>query len=174
LTFAEDPELIKARLTARGKKVLQYQGLTYCDYEGLGLFTEEAANIRGEKHNVACRILIDIYGYQKHHEALSRTSGKDHASSKKKKNNKRAVAPPPQAIEFIIDPLTLLPVANQPVNETTVMTLPENKIDEFYIKRLSEAEQQKNRDEVLARPEELCFLSPMLEGYALKNKMWCK
>jgi len=54
LTFAECPDAIKSRLAARGKKVLQYQGLTYCEYEGLGLYTEEQANIRGEKHNVWC------------------------------------------------------------------------------------------------------------------------
>lgn len=172
LTFAEEPSAIKGRLADRGKKVLQYQGLTYCEYEGLGLFTEEAANVRGEKHNVSCRILIDIYGYQKHHEALKRTSGKDHASSKKRKNARSA--PPPANSDFIIDPETLLPVINQPVITTTTMTLPEGKKDEFYIKRLTEEEQTKNRDEMLAKPDELCFLSPMLEGYALKNKMWCK
>lgn len=54
------------------------------------------------------------------------------------------------------------------------MTMPESKKDEFYIKRLTEEEQKKNRDEMLARPDELHFLSPMLEGYALKNKTWCK
>ena len=57
LSFAEGSDAIKARLSARGKKVLQYQGLTYCEYEGLGLFTEEAANIKGEKHNVMSRYL---------------------------------------------------------------------------------------------------------------------
>lgn len=52
LSFADEPELVKARLADRGRKVLQYQGLSYCDYQGLGLFTEEAAGIRNEKHNV--------------------------------------------------------------------------------------------------------------------------
>jgi hypothetical protein len=65
-----------------------------------------------------------------------------------------------------------IPVVNQPVTVTT-RTLPESK-DDFYIKRLSDEDQKKNRDDMLARPDELCFLSPMLEGYALKNKMWCK
>ena len=57
---------------------------------------------------------------------------------------------------------------------TTTTTLPESKRDEFYIKRLSDEEQKRNRDEMLARPNDLCFLSPMLEGYALKNKTWRK
>lgn len=66
-----------------------------------------------------------------------------------------------------------IPMANQPVT-TTTRTLPDSGKDDFYIKRLSDDEQKKNRDEMLARPDDLCFLSPMLEGYALKNKMWCR
>jgi hypothetical protein len=53
LSFADGPDAIKARLAARGTKVLQYQGLTYSEYQGLGLFNEEAAGIRNEKHNVS-------------------------------------------------------------------------------------------------------------------------
>jgi hypothetical protein len=56
LSFAEDPNGIKTRLATRGTKVLQYQGLTYCEYQGLGLFTEEASGIRNEKHNVRALI----------------------------------------------------------------------------------------------------------------------
>ena len=44
LSFADDSKAIEARLSKRGEKVLQYQGLTYCEYEGLGLFTEEAVS----------------------------------------------------------------------------------------------------------------------------------
>lgn len=41
-------------------------------------------------------------------------------------------------------------------------------------KRLGEEEQQKNKDAMLAKPEDLMFMSPLLEGYALKNKIWGK
>jgi hypothetical protein len=44
--------------------------------------------------------------------------------------------------------------------------------EDTYIKRLTEEEQKKNRDELLARKDDLIFISPMLMGYALKNKLW--
>jgi hypothetical protein len=46
--------------------------------------------------------------------------------------------------------------------------------DNSYIKRLTDDEQRKNRDDLLARKDDLVFLSPMLMGYALKNKLWRK
>lgn len=65
-----------------------------------------------------------------------------------------------------------IPILNQPLQ--TTLALPDLQKDEFYIKRLSDEEQRTNREEMLAKPDELCYLSPMLEGYALKNKTWCK
>jgi hypothetical protein len=56
---------------------------------------------------------------------------------------------------------------------TTTVQIHDGKKDDFYIKRLSDEEQKKNRDEMLARPDDLFYLSPMLTGYALKNKIWC-
>ena len=38
--------------------------------------------------------------------------------------------------------------------------------------RLGEEEQAKNKQAMLTRQDELMFLSPLLEGYALKNKLW--
>jgi hypothetical protein len=52
LSFHEDQEGVKMRLTARGKKVLDYQQLTYCEYSGLGIFKDECTV---EKHNV-CKL----------------------------------------------------------------------------------------------------------------------
>lgn len=49
LSFHEDQEGVKARLTARGKKVLDYQQLTYCEYAGLGLHINAG---KVERHNV--------------------------------------------------------------------------------------------------------------------------
>jgi hypothetical protein len=42
----------------------------------------------------------------------------------------------------------------------------------FYIRRLSEADQEKNKQDMLAREKDLLFLSPKLCGYALQNKLW--
>jgi hypothetical protein len=39
-------------------------------------------------------------------------------------------------------------------------------------KRLTPQEQQKNKDAVLANERDLVFMVPLIEGYALKNKLW--
>jgi hypothetical protein len=51
LSFHSDPEDVKARMTVRGKKVLEYQGLTYCGYSGLGIYHDDCTE--NEKHNVS-------------------------------------------------------------------------------------------------------------------------
>lgn len=51
LSFGENAEKIKARLSARGKRVLDYQGLTYCEYSGLGIYSDGCTV--NEKHNVS-------------------------------------------------------------------------------------------------------------------------
>jgi hypothetical protein len=121
---------------------------------------------------VAGRILIDIYGYNKHHLALKRREGKDKASQKKKVNrdiqispflNLPPMPPPPPPIQIIS--LDGIPIDGHSTEEIR---------EDYYIKRLSDNDQKKNKDEMLARGEDLVFLSPMLMGYALKNKLWCR
>jgi SpoVK/Ycf46/Vps4 family AAA+-type ATPase len=41
-----------------------------------------------------------------------------------------------------------------------------------YIKRLSEEDQESNRKVMLEREQDLVYVSPMLKGYALQNKLW--
>lgn len=41
-------------------------------------------------------------------------------------------------------------------------------------RRLSPEDQQRNKDAMLARPEDLKFMAPFLEGFCLKYKQWCK
>jgi len=43
-----------------------------------------------------------------------------------------------------------------------------------YVQRPSKDQQEKNVKEMLARKEDLIFMSPILEGFSLKNKEWCK
>lgn len=50
LRFLKDSDDTKKRLTERGRRVLDYQGLTYCLYTGIGIYREEK---RLEKHNVS-------------------------------------------------------------------------------------------------------------------------
>ena len=41
-----------------------------------------------------------------------------------------------------------------------------------YIKRLTEEKEQENKREMLAREKDLICVSPILKGFALKNKLW--
>lgn len=50
LSFHPDQAGIRERLTARGKKVLEYQELHYCEYSGVAIFME---GVKREKHNVS-------------------------------------------------------------------------------------------------------------------------
>jgi hypothetical protein len=50
LEFHPDPEGVKQRLTERGRRVLDYQGLEYCMYTGVGYYQE---GNKVEKHNVS-------------------------------------------------------------------------------------------------------------------------
>lgn len=177
LSFSKDAAQIKARLSARGERVLDYQGLTYCEYSGLGVYNDDAT--KNEKHNVDGRILVDIYGYNKHHAALQRrNSAAEKAKlAKKSRRNRRQVndvldigeafdllpPPPPPPGHFMIGGV-MHNADGLPVNIDSK--------DDPYIKRLTETEQKKNKDDLLARKYDLVFLSPMLVGYALKNKLW--
>ena len=49
LSFHSDKEGIKERLITRGKKVLEYQELYYCEYSGVAILVE---GCKREKHNV--------------------------------------------------------------------------------------------------------------------------
>jgi hypothetical protein len=42
-----------------------------------------------------------------------------------------------------------------------------------YLKTLSKEDQEANKEEMLAREKDLVFVSPLLTGFALKNKLWC-
>ncbi|KAK3384617.1 P-loop containing nucleoside triphosphate hydrolase protein [Lasiosphaeria ovina] len=142
LSFMPDAEQTKKRLVERGKKVLEYQGLTYCLYSGIGIYHEDK---RLEKHNVDGRILIDVVGFNKHHLAQGIREGKDPET---RKNMVRGTGRP-----------------TQPPDRKA---LEKAKIS----KRLDAKEQQKNKEAMLERESDLVFISPLIDGYALKNKLW--
>ncbi len=44
-----------------------------------------------------------------------------------------------------------------------------------YVQTIPKEQQQKNIEEMLEpRKDDLVYVSPFLEGFALKNKLWCK
>jgi hypothetical protein len=63
LSLHPNPEEVKNRLVARGKKVLDYQGLSYCSYSGLGIFDDDALDIHDEKHNVSMTCIFGLRFY---------------------------------------------------------------------------------------------------------------
>jgi len=173
LSFLDDPKSVIDRLTTRGKSVLEYQGLTYCEYEGLAIYEDDEVGV--QKHNVSARILIDTYGYQKHHHSLKRRGGRDLDIL----NNKVldgtipmivSGGPPPPPPPPAMPRKVHAPIPNA---HAAQVGHAEKKSKSLYIRRLSEEEQTKNKQEMLAREKDLVFLSPLLQGYALKNKLWC-
>lgn len=149
--------------------MLEYQDLKYCEYEGVGLL------IRGDsitKHNVSdtasCeiiigtniwnqvsgRILIDHFGYHKHHEGLVRTEQPPPPTPSKR----RGLAQPPRA------PQPMDPFADDAADKESEKSA--------YVKRLSEEDQKANIDAMMKREGDLIFMSPILAGFSLKSKLW--
>ncbi|KAI5462834.1 hypothetical protein BGZ63DRAFT_402193 [Mariannaea sp. PMI_226] len=149
LDFHPDKEAIMARLIARGKKVLDLQGLAYCCYNGIALHDGEKSCI--EKHNVEGRILIDVIGYNKYHLAVGKREKKDPETTRNQVRRGRR---------------RLRDDEDQDEDEQN------SKGPKTQQRRLSEKLQKRNIEEMMEKPEELAFMSQMIEGYALKNKLW--
>ncbi|KAB5578162.1 P-loop containing nucleoside triphosphate hydrolase protein [Coniochaeta sp. 2T2.1] len=145
LEFHKDPESVKQRLSARGRKVLDYQGLSHCTYNGMAIYREGK---KVERHNVNCRILIDVFGYNKHHLAKGSRQDAD-----------------PNSQRNIISG-TGVPAYTDLATNSKLVDGPSSA------QRLSIADQVKNKRIMLSREHELMFLNPLLQGYALKNKLW--
>ncbi|WYZ35140.1 hypothetical protein EsH8_I_001416 [Colletotrichum jinshuiense] len=141
LQFHLQKDEIIQRTLARGKRVLDLQGLKYCTYNGI-------ATADKNKHNVEGRILIDVVGYNKY----ERTQGKRETDDPETRRNR----------------VTRRHLPEDEVNEPKPDKVEETKPD----KHLSEKDQLKNKEEMLAREDDLVFMSPLIEGFALKNKLW--
>lgn len=51
LEFHENPQAVKDQMAARGRMVLDYQGLVYCTYDGVAMFQDERGGT--QKYNVS-------------------------------------------------------------------------------------------------------------------------
>ncbi|KAK3988891.1 ATP-dependent zinc metalloprotease YME1L1 [Cladorrhinum sp. PSN332] len=153
LEFHEDAEGVKKRFTARGKKMLDYQGLTYVSYSGVAI---HAVGKNVQRHNVDGRVLIDVVGYNKHH--LTKGAREDDDPRSKSRRIPITQSESPKKKNVIVDADGTLETVN---SEPT--------------KHLDEEDQEKNREAMLALEEKephLMYLMPLIEGYALKNKLW--
>ncbi|KAF5675495.1 TOB3 (member of AAA-ATPase family) [Fusarium circinatum] len=137
-------DAIEQRLVSRGRKVLDLQGLAYCSYNGIALHPGESGV---EKHNVEGRILVDVVGYNKHHLAQGKRENKD-----------------PE--------IEVVDTSRRRRKQDLADAKPEGKQPKTQQKRLNEEDQAKNRDELLQKPKELAFMTELIGGYALKNKLW--
>ncbi|KXJ90336.1 hypothetical protein Micbo1qcDRAFT_149249 [Microdochium bolleyi] len=150
IEFHPDPAATMRRMGARGRLVLDYQGLTYCNYEGLAIFIEEK---KIERHNVHGRILIDVVGFNKHHLA----KGSREEAQLESETNKPAG-------DDMIDEYGAL--------DSTSTDATAEKPSDNDVVRLSPEDQAKNKAAMLEHPENLMYMSPLLQGFALKNKEW--
>lgn len=92
------------------------------------------------------RILLDVVGYHKHHLAMGTRQGKDAETVKN--------------------------VVKGTGREESGDSDASPKASSW--KRLTQAESARNTAVMLENPDELVFMMPYVEGYALKNKKWCK
>ncbi|CAM1507520.1 Fc.00g071610.m01.CDS01 [Cosmosporella sp. VM-42] len=149
--FHSERDIIMKRLISRGKKVLDLQGLQYRCYNGIALHDGEKQCL--EKHNVEGRVLIDVVGYNKYHLALGKRENKDPETERNQVRRARRRRPNDD---------------DDDLNDAETKT----EGNKSQKKRLTEKEQLKNTMEMMEREEDLGFMSDMIGGYALKNKLW--
>ncbi|EFX00303.1 aaa family ATPase [Grosmannia clavigera kw1407] len=160
MSHVKDGKLIMEHMARRGRRVLDLQGLTYCNYEGVGIFDVPEGHT--EKHNVDGRILVDVAGFNRYKLAQGSREGKDSVSVQKVVEGTGRITGVSQyrgTVDLTEDNLT--PKKDTPLKSATLMT-----------GRLSEEEQATNKATMLTKPEDLMFISPLIEAYSLKIKLW--
>lgn len=153
LEFHPEGDTIKSRCISRGKKMLDFQGLNYCCYEGLAI---QKSGEGISKHNIEGRVLIDPVGYNKYHLNKGNREDSDPSTDRNqagKMDRHRASRRRRQ------------PPIEQPDEEGEAVP-----VDRQH--RLSDEEQLTNKKDMLSREDELGFMSELVGGYALKSKVW--
>lgn len=171
LKFHNNVQAVRRRMEARGRMILDYQGLTYCSYNGIALHEVENGF---EKHNVEGRILVDVIGYNKHYLMKGDREGKDAGAQKKtvKGTGRSALENLQKLHRQFYAVKNRVPDGEEVFYSDTENVVPAIQTTSTQSKRLSQEDQDKNKATMLAHPEDLMYMSPLLEGYALKNKLW--
>lgn len=149
-------EVIK-RCTERGRRVLGLQGLGYKEYNGVVLF-QEGKNV--QRHNVDGRVLVDVVGYNKHHLAQGVREGSDPVS---------------RMAMVVVGGEESVGAAATGTGGTVNPSKPAAEGKNSGMKRLSVEAQERNAQRMLKLEEgepHLMYMLPLIEGYALKNKLW--
>lgn len=158
LEFNEQKNDLFRRLVARGKRVLDLQGLEYCRYDGIALHAE-GGECDIKKHNVEGRVLIDIVGYHKYHSTKGLREYKDPSIERAQPSRRHGRAD----VNFGVEANAA--VSGAAANEVAVGA---------KRRRLTEAEMLENKNFMLEKEGDLAYVSGLVGGYALKNKLWSK
>lgn len=159
LKFHPQKDALFQRLISRGKRALDLQSLEYCQYDGIAL-ESEGGDCDIKKHNVAGRILIDVVGYHKYHSTKGLREYKDPSIERAKAARRNAIA--------MGDDVTLAVHNFADAQEATPAEQPTGP----KRRRLTDAEILENKNFMLEKPEDLAYMSGLIGGYALKNKLW--
>ncbi|KAK3372966.1 P-loop containing nucleoside triphosphate hydrolase protein [Lasiosphaeria ovina] len=162
LEFHEGADEVKARLTARGRKVLDYQGLAYVNYTGIAMH-QDGKDM--QKHNVDGRVLIDVVGFNKHHLALGSREGGDPETQKQQLP---VLGDGDHDSDDEDEDHTARNLATDAASGGT-------SAKKSMTKRIGQAAQRRNRETLLAceaKEPHFMYMLPLIEGYALINKLW--
>ncbi|KAK1828972.1 ATP-dependent zinc metalloprotease YME1L1 [Podospora conica] len=159
LDFFDAKTDMVARLTARGRRVLDLQGLVYANYQGIAIYQEEK---NARKTQVDGRVLVDVMGYNKHHLSQGAREGTDPQTAKQTLVVGHSDPSPPSR--------GLMPLPTGGTVNTSEPPRPSSTLQ-----RLSEDAQARNKAALLALEDgspHLMYMLPLIQGYALKNKLW--
>lgn len=167
--FSSDKPAIYSRLLARGKSVLDLQGLKYHCYNSVALYMD------GEeihKQNVEGRILVDTTGYHKYKENDVRRGDKKKSKRREDEEGEDddwalggwdddSDSESESEDEYDSDSDSDNDDDDNPVARSRALRKP-----------LSERQCQRNKREMLKREEDLVFIYGLIGGYSLKSKLW--
>ncbi|ODA77245.1 hypothetical protein RJ55_06872 [Drechmeria coniospora] len=159
ISFHPSGDDVTERLIQRGKKVLDLQGLRYCSYNGIAI---QSAGKEVSKHLVQGRILIDVFGYNKHHLAQGRRERKEARAS--------------WCDEYLFGSYSDSDSVSSLSSFSSLCNLDgssERRLaGRLDVNRPSEFQIAKSKKEIMQREEDLQFMSGTIGGFALKNKLW--
>jgi hypothetical protein len=161
LQFHPQKDDLLRRLVSRGKRVLDLQSLEYCHYDGIALESPDG-ECSIKKHNVEGRVLIDVVGYQKYHSTKGLREYKNPSIESAKAARQHAIA---MGIDVGFAGNNHDNAAEAVSSEPATAT---------KRRRLNEAEILENKNFMLENHEDLAYVSGLIGGYALKNKLWCE
>ena len=176
---ADEQAELTTRLAERGRLVLDYQGLAYRWYTGVGMHLNDQGKM--ERHNVDGRILVDVVGYNKHHLAQGVREGNNQppgtaidGTGRTRRKEAHAAALAAAQRRAMGEMVAIDDGMPHDRKATAAAKAAAANASAQNTHRLSEEDQARNKAVMLEKPEELMFMSPVVEGYALKNKMWRK